>query len=84
MNGQGMGEYCVDIVMCFDATGSMSPIIDEVKENAMSFYQRFLVLPDQNFGFGEKNGQMRQASARFFYIDDFERTQIKIVFFQNH
>ena len=34
MNGQGMGEYCVDIVMCIDATGSMAPIIDEVKNNA--------------------------------------------------
>lgn len=42
MSGQGMGEYCVDIVMCIDATGSMAPIIDEVKNNAMSFYQRFI------------------------------------------
>ena len=41
MAGQGM-EYYVDIAMCIDATGSMSPIIDEVKRNAMSFYQRFI------------------------------------------
>lgn len=39
---QGMGEYYVDIVMCIDATGSMSPIIDEVKGNALSFHQRFV------------------------------------------
>lgn len=37
-----MGEYCVDIVMCIDATGSMAPIIEEVKKNAMTFYQRFV------------------------------------------
>lgn len=42
MSGQQMGEYYVDIVMCIDATGSMSPIIEEVKNNAMSFYQRFI------------------------------------------
>ena len=39
MNGQG--EYNVDIVMCIDATGSMAPIINEVKNNAMSFHQKF-------------------------------------------
>lgn len=42
MSGQQMGEYCVDIVMCIDATGSMAPIINEVKGNALSFYQRFV------------------------------------------
>ena len=43
MGVQGqMGDYFVDIVMCIDATGSMSPIINEVKANAISFYQRFV------------------------------------------
>lgn len=36
--GQG---YCVDIAMLIDATGSMAPIIDEVKENAMTFCTKF-------------------------------------------
>ena len=36
---QQAGQYCVDIVMCIDGTGSMAPIIDEVKRNAMSFHQ---------------------------------------------
>lgn len=40
-SGQGMGTYNVDIVMCIDATGSMAPIINEVKENALSFYEKF-------------------------------------------
>ena len=29
--------YCVDIAMLIDATGSMAPIINEVKNNAMAF-----------------------------------------------
>ena len=43
-----MGEYNVDIVMCIDATGSMAPIIDEVKSNAISFYQRFVDSMEEN------------------------------------
>lgn len=46
MDGQGMGNYNVDIVMCIDATGSMAPIINEVKKNALSFYQRFVKAMD--------------------------------------
>ncbi|MCR4908878.1 MAG: VWA domain-containing protein [Lachnospiraceae bacterium] len=48
MAGQGMGEYCVDIVMCIDGTGSMAPIIDEVKANAISFYQKFIESMEEN------------------------------------
>ena len=48
MAGQGMGEYCVDIVMCIDATGSMAPIIDEVKKNAISFYEKFIESMEEN------------------------------------
>ena len=42
MGSQGFGDYCVDIVMCIDATGSMAPIIGEVKNNALSLYEKFL------------------------------------------
>jgi hypothetical protein len=31
-------SYAVDIVFCIDVTGSMTPIIDSVKANALSFY----------------------------------------------
>ena len=41
LGSQGL-DYNVDIVMCIDATGSMSPIIDDVKSNALSFYQKFV------------------------------------------
>lgn len=32
--------YSIDLVMCIDATKSMSPIIDEVKANALSFRKK--------------------------------------------
>ncbi|MDX2302655.1 MAG: vWA domain-containing protein [Microscillaceae bacterium] len=35
---QGL-HYTVDIVMCIDATGSMAPIIEKVKSNALRFYE---------------------------------------------
>src|ERR671920_2359544 len=31
-------EYAVDIVFCVDVTGSMTPILDQVKANALRFY----------------------------------------------
>jgi hypothetical protein len=31
-------SYAVDIVFCIDSTGSMTPIIDQVKANALRFY----------------------------------------------
>lgn len=46
--GQGTGEYCVDIVMCIDATGSMAPIINEVKNNALMFHQKFIDVMEED------------------------------------
>jgi len=43
---QGL-SYHVDIVMCIDATGSMSPIIGKVKENALRFYDDLATLMRQ-------------------------------------
>ena len=34
-------KYEVDLVFCIDATMSMYPILDTVKENALDFYQDF-------------------------------------------
>ena len=48
MSEQGLGDYNVDIVMCIDGTGSMRPIIDEVKANALSFYQKFVDAMEEN------------------------------------
>lgn len=41
MSTQGL-DYNVDIVMCIDATGSMSPIINEVKNNATRLREKFM------------------------------------------
>ena len=38
----GAIKYHVDLVMCIDATGSMAPVINEVKSNAKKFYQKFV------------------------------------------
>jgi len=37
MSDQGL-TYAVDLVFCIDVSGSMRPILDEVKGNALSFY----------------------------------------------
>ena len=42
MIGYPWRVYNVDIVMCIDASGSMAPIIDEVKDIALSFYQKIV------------------------------------------
>ena len=39
---QGGLSYNVDIVMCIDKTGSMTPILGKVKANALSFYDMFI------------------------------------------
>ncbi len=82
MAGQGMGEYCVDIVMCIDKTGSMAPIIDEVKSNALSFYQRFVDAMDENdkeveqlrikvIAFGDyKADRSPMDESKFFVLPD--------------
>ena len=42
MNDLQSLDYYVDIVMCIDGTGSMYPIINEVKNNALSLKQKFI------------------------------------------
>ena len=34
-----VGDYNIDICLCIDKTGSMRPIIDTVKDNALNLYQ---------------------------------------------
>ena len=50
-------SYAVDIVFCIDVTGSMTPIIDEVKANALRLLRRRAVQPD-------RQGQERRPAAR--------------------
>ncbi|MET8080562.1 vWA domain-containing protein [Streptomyces sp. NPDC005303] len=37
---QGNLQYAVDIVLCIDATGSMYPVLDNVKSSALQFHDR--------------------------------------------
>ena len=40
MNYNGQFEsYNVDVCLCIDKTGSMQPIMDAVKKNALNLYQ---------------------------------------------
>ncbi len=39
MNAHMMMRYNVDLVFCIDATGSMKPVIETVKDNALNFYR---------------------------------------------
>ena len=63
--GQGL-DYNVDIVMCIDATGSMSPIIEEVKTNALSFYKKFVAEMD------EANKRVEQLRIKVIVFRDYE------------
>ena len=62
----GDNVLTVDVVMCIDVTGSMSGIINTVKNNAIGFYDAFKAVCDnqgigltglnaQVIGFGDKN-----------------------------
>lgn len=48
--------FCADIVMCIDATAGMAPIIDKVKESALSFWR---VLADEMEGAGYELAGLR-------------------------
>ncbi len=43
-----MNDYNVDLVLCIDATGSMGPIIEEVKTNAVNLYEMFRDSMEEN------------------------------------
>lgn len=64
---QGM-DYNVDIVMCIDATGSMHPILDEVKAKALSLYQRF-VEEMENVSKSVQQLRIRVIAFRDFGVD---------------
>ena len=35
-------NYSTDIVICLDTTKTMAPCIEEIKTNALSFYQQYV------------------------------------------
>jgi hypothetical protein len=58
-------SYAVDIVFCIDVTGSMTPIIDQVKANALSFYD------DVQANLTEKGKNVAQLRVRVVAFRDF-------------
>lgn len=65
--GQGL-TYSVDLVLVIDATGSMSPIIDDVKKSALSFYDD---LQAHMAGIGKNIDalRVRMIAFRDYYAD---------------
>ena len=59
-------SYAVDIVFCVDVTGSMTPIIDQVKNNALQFYD------DVQKNLTEKGKNVDQLRVRVLAFRDFK------------
>ena len=59
-------SYSVDIVFCIDVTGSMTPIIDQVKNNALRFYD------DVQKNLTEKGKNVDQLRVRVLAFRDFK------------
>ncbi len=59
-------SYAVDIVFCIDVTGSMDPIIDAVKTNALGFYD------DVQANLTEKGKNVAQLRVRVIAFRDFD------------
>lgn len=65
MSGHVQGlQYSVDIVLCIDATGSMSPVLDLVKAHALQFYD------DLTQSMFHKQKQINQLRARVVVYRD--------------
>lgn len=58
--------YAVDIVFCIDVTGSMTPIIDQVKANAIRFYD------DVQANLTEKGKNVDSLRVRVLAFRDFK------------
>jgi hypothetical protein len=58
-------SYAVDIVFCVDVTGSMTPILDAVKANALGFYD------DVQTNLTEKGKNVAQLRVRVIAFRDF-------------
>jgi hypothetical protein len=58
-------SYAVDIVFCIDVTGSMTPILDAVKDNALGFYD------DVQTNLTAKGKNVTQLRVRIVAFRDF-------------
>jgi hypothetical protein len=58
-------SYAVDIVFCIDVTGSMTPILDAVKANALRFYD------DVQYNLTAKGKNVDELRVRVIAFRDF-------------
>ena len=58
-------SYAVDIVFCIDVTGSMTPILDAVKANALRFYD------DVQANLTDKGKNVDELRVRIIAFRDF-------------
>ena len=73
-------KYDVDIVMCIDATGSMGPLINTVKDNALRFYGDFMHVLE------EKKKRVNEVRVKVIafrdYLADGEKAMLMSDFFK--
>jgi hypothetical protein len=60
--------YAVDLVLCIDGTGSMGPIIDDVKRSALSFHDDLTRVLDAKHKRVDSL-RIRVVTFRDFYVD---------------
>jgi hypothetical protein len=58
-------SYAVDIVFCIDVTGSMEPVLDQVKDGALTFHERL------SEAMAEKNKRISQLRIRTVAYRDY-------------
>jgi len=63
-----MMKYNVDLVFCIDATGSMRPVLDAVKENALHFYNDVMESMEKKHK-SVNNLRVRIVMFRDYYAD---------------
>ena len=61
--------YGVDLVFCIDATGSMGPLLDTVKANALNLYRDLMKIMDR------KNKRVEQVRIRIIAFRDYKYDQ---------
>lgn len=68
------GKYDIDIVMCMDATASMIPLINQVKNNALNFYG------DLTRAMAEKGKHANSVRVRIIAFRDYLADKEKAMF----
>ena len=73
MSEYGQFSYDVDLCLVIDKTGSMSPIIDTVKTNALNLYH------DITRSLEEKGKHIRSFRVRVIWFGDYKADKVPII-----